>query len=352
MAPKGTRRLLDGLFALDRLLRHKSHPTLKELAAYVGANARTVQRYIETMRDRLGAEVIYDPGLNGYRYADSAFEMPTARLTDDEILALYVAEPILAQYRGTPLEDDFARAFAHLTAALPEKVRAQLAPVTRRISARAPAPARPDPKIFPVLMRATLGSKQLSITYFSAHRGASSVRVVDPYALRCVGGRWYVLAYCHERQAVLPFLLLRVWSAAVTGKSFTPPPDFDPEQHLKHALGIFRAPLDREDGGRPFEAVLHFDRVAAPYVREMEWHGSQESRALERGGLEIRLTLESSVELERFVLEWGEHVVVLEPQDLRDRLALRLAAALARYHRAPDPAQPQETIGDQDRDTA
>ena len=97
------------------MLRHRSHPKLSELAEEIGADRRTVQRYIETMRDRLGAEIVYDEEQRGYRYADAALEVPPARLTDDELLALYVAEPILAQYRGTPLEEDFARAFAHRT---------------------------------------------------------------------------------------------------------------------------------------------------------------------------------------------------------------------------------------------
>lgn len=313
------------------MLRHRSHPKLSELAEEIGADRRTVQRYIETMRDRLGADIIYDEDQRGYRYADAALEVPPARLTDDELLALYVAEPILAQYRGTPLEEDFARAFAHLTVALPEKVRARLAPVASRISVQTPVPSRPDPEVFRTLMAATLASKRLKLTYRSAHRGASSVREVDPYALRCVAGRWYLLAYCHQRSAVLPFLMLRIWNVTMTAKKFVPPPTFNADELLKHALGIFRAPLDREDEDQRFEAVLRFDPLAARYVTEMEWHASQRTAPLEGGGLEIRMTLESSVELERFVLEWGEHVEVVEPKALRERIAERLRAALRRY---------------------
>lgn len=307
---------------------------MAELAAEIGASKRTVQRYMDAMRDRFGAEVEFDFAREGYRYANDGLEVPPARLKDEELLAIFVAEPILAQYRGTPLEQDFADAFRHLTIALPQKVRERLAPISSRISVHAPAPIHADGKIFRVLLNATTASKQLKITYSPKYRLGVGERVVDPYALRCVDATWYLLAYCHERKMVLSFAAHRIWSASQSNKSFRVPESFDANDYLRNALGIFRAPFDADDKAKPFEAVIRFDALAAGYVRERQWHPSQKLTDLSGGGLELRVTLVSSVELERFVLAWAEHAQVIAPPELRNRLEGRLRAALKAYDTA------------------
>lgn len=74
-----------------------------------------------------------------------------------------------------------------------------------------------------------------------------------------------------------------------------------------------------------------FDALAAGYVRERQWHPSQKLSDLSGGGLDLRVTLVSFVELERFVLAWAERAQVIAPPELRNRLEGRLRAALKAY---------------------
>ncbi len=80
--------------------------------------------------------------------------------------------------------------------------------------------------------------------------------------------------------------------------------------------------------------MIHFDALAAGYVRERQWHPSQKLTDLSGGGLELRVTLVSSVELERFVLAWAEHAQVVAPPERRNRLEGRLKAARKAYDTA------------------
>jgi predicted DNA-binding transcriptional regulator YafY len=85
---------------------------------------------------------------------------------------------------------------------------------------------------------------------------------------------------------------------------------------------------------------LQFSPPAARYICERQWHISQTLDELPDGQVILTLQLASFVELERWILTWGEHVEVLEPASLRTRVARtsRMIAAKYRVSRAtPQP---------------
>ena len=92
----------------------------------------------------------------------------------------------------------------------------------------------------------------------------------------------------------------------------------------EEAYGIYR-------GGELREAVLRFSPEAARWVSAEVWHPRQQGRSLPDGGWELRLPFGTSTELEMDILRHGADVEVVSPPDLRERVAARLAAALARY---------------------
>ena len=69
-----------------------------------------------------------------------------------------------------------------------------------------------------------------------------------------------------------------------------------------------------------YEVVIRFDGEVADYIREKRWHASQKLRGLPKGGLELKLKLSSLKEIERWILGWAGHAVVLEPPELVDRV--------------------------------
>ena len=102
---------LERIAALDRAVRAGEYPNAKTIARLLEVSHRTVQRDVEFLRDRLGAPLEYDPVRNGYVYRDPAFRLPFLTLTEGELVALFLAERVLQQYRGTPYAADLARAF-------------------------------------------------------------------------------------------------------------------------------------------------------------------------------------------------------------------------------------------------
>ena len=66
-------------------------------------------------------------------------------------------------------------------------------------------------------------------------------------------------------------------------------------------------------------------------MRNEVWHEKQEGRDLPDGRFELKLPYLNPHELEMDILRHGENVEVMEPRELREGIAGRLAMAARRY---------------------
>jgi len=66
-------------------------------------------------------------------------------------------------------------------------------------------------------------------------------------------------------------------------------------------------------------------------VRETRWHSTQKIKELDDGGIELTIKVRGTLEVESWVLGWGEHAEVVRPASLRKRMKARLSKALAKY---------------------
>ena len=89
--------------------------------------------------------------------------------------------------------------------------------------------------------------------------------------------------------------------------------DFSIAKHLGDSFGVFK-------GKARHRVRIHFDAFAARLVSERQWQPSQKMQPLPGGELELNMELGSLEEIERWVLNWGEHATVLEPADLKRRI--------------------------------
>ena len=118
-----TRPLLRRLFwTLDRL---KSGKPLRasDVARELEVSVRTAYRDLGLLRDDWRVPLEYDRHQGTYRLTGPVGSLPLVSLSQGELLAIYFAEKVLHQYRGTPFEPDLASAFAKMQELLPEEVK-------------------------------------------------------------------------------------------------------------------------------------------------------------------------------------------------------------------------------------
>jgi predicted DNA-binding transcriptional regulator YafY len=313
------------------MIRAGRFPNATRAAGELEVHPRTVHRDLEFLRDSLHAPLEFSRKQNGYFYREADYALPLLRLTEGELVAFFLAEQLMEQYKGTPYAEDLAGAFQKITKALPDEVTVDLSHLGQSISFR-PVPATAgEISVFRQLARSVRESRQLELHYWSAWRGETCRRVVDPYHLAAVGGDWYLVAYCHLREDVRMFVPSRIRHVKETGKQFDRPADFCIGEYLDGSFRTVRG------GGPPQTVRLRFQPAAARYVRERTWHPTQKLDNKKNGSLEMTLKVNHLLEVRRWVLSWGRECEVLSPAQLRDEVTRELLMAVGQYRGIPQP---------------
>jgi proteasome accessory factor B len=315
---------------LARMLRiHEAllagrHPNCRRLAAELEVAPKTVLRDLEFMRDQLGLPLAYDARRFGYHYTEPVAAFPTMQVSEGELMALFVAQKALAQYRGTVFEKPLASAFRKLTENLPAEVSVEAGSWDTFFSFKTLGAPTADLALFSQLSEAVQKALTVSFAYRKLNSAGHEQRRVRPYHLACADNQWYLFGFDEARGGIRTFVLSRMQDLAVGGESFARPKDFSPGQFLAGSFGIF-------SGGKQRTVRVRFDSFAARLVGERTWHPSQQLKWLKNGGLVLALTLSSLPEVERWILSWGDHAEVLAPAELRRQVAAVGGRLAARY---------------------
>lgn len=305
------------MLRIHQAIQSGKFPNASTLAGELEVSTKSIHRDIEFMRDRLELPIEYDSARFGYSYSGEVNAFPTLQITEGELFALLVAEKALQQYRGTSFEKPLLSAIRKMEQSLPDTISLNLADIEQTISFRTRAEQILDLEIFDALAKATARRQQIELTYRKPGRPEAEQRTVDPYHLANINGEWYLFAFDHLRRDIRTFVPARIHSVKATGKTFEPSRRFSLDQRLRGSFGV-------HSGQGQHNVVIHFNARVADYVREKRWHESQQLRELKDGGVELRLTLSSLSEVERWVLGWGGDARVLRPDELAE--AVREAA--------------------------
>jgi predicted DNA-binding transcriptional regulator YafY len=225
------------VLALLGILQGGGTRTLRELADRLGVDERTVRRYIDHLLD-LDVPVESVRGrYGGYRLMPG-YRMPPLMLTDDEALAVLLG---LIGTRRAALRPDTAVAVESATA----KVQRVLPPaLAGRLDALVTAtshadqgdnPATPETGVLLTVAQAAVRRRPLAITYRDKN-DRSTQRVVEPYGVVALRGRWYATGLDSRSGQVRSFRLDRITDAALQEGQFSVPRGFDPAAQVVQAV--------------------------------------------------------------------------------------------------------------------
>src|SRR5262245_3486990 len=300
------------------LLQSRGSMSGGELAARLEVDRRTVRRYITMLQD-LGIPVEGTRGLAGGYRLRPGFKLPPLMLTDDEALAILLSL-IAARRHGLPADPHtIESALAKIERVLPDGLRKRLQAVQSSV-AFLPAPAAPQPSGELVLLLSAAVQQRRRVRMRYQSHGDETERGVDPYGLVSHWGRWYLVGWCHLRQAVRVFRIDRIHAAVVEETAFERPAEFDSLRYVLESLAT--AP-----GGFPVEVLLETT------LEDLQWRIPPGSAVLEQsaGGVVMRAHVERLDWMARKLLMLECPFVIRRPHELRDalRAVASEAAALA-----------------------
>jgi proteasome accessory factor B len=321
-ASQFSRPPLARMIKLHQQLQAGDFPNCRKLADELEVSAKTIQRDIDFMRDRLGLPIEYDQLHFGFVYTEPVTSFPSIEVSEGEIVALFVAQKALAQYHGTSFEKPLRSAFQKIADGLKDRVSFSWDDLESVISFRGIGATVADLELFEAVSTAVLRSQEITFEYSKLGSSGYETRRVQPYHLGCIDQQWYLFAHDLAREQLRTFALPRMRKVASTRIRFRRPADFSITDHLSDSFGVF-------SGKAKHRVSIHFDAFAARLVSERQWHPSQKISRLPGGEMELTMTLGSLEEVERWILSWGEHARVLEPVELKRRLRRAAEAILA-----------------------
>ncbi|HET6344657.1 MAG TPA: WYL domain-containing protein, partial [Myxococcota bacterium] len=172
---------------------------------------------------------------------------------------------------------------------------------------------------------------RVQIVYRSATDGTESTRQVDPYGLYYRQGIWYLVGYCHLRQAERTFHVGRMVSVKATGPvgAYAVPATFDLRAHVTKRPWEF-------PNEAPQDVRIRLAERLRPAIPEI--FGPRISLEEAAHGPIVRLRVTHTGALITAVLPYGAAAEVLGPPELRERIGAIYEALAAKYAR-PSPGE-------------
>lgn len=317
-------------YRIDRLLHESKVVTLDRFLDELSVSRATFKRDLEYMRDRLNAPIEWDRETGGYRLLDQIkgmpeYELPGLWLNESEILALLSMESLLEEIEpgllGTRLEPLKAR-----LSALIESTNHSADEVRKRIRVLRMGSRSRKIRHFEQVAFALMNRRRLHLDYFVRTRDELTHRDVSPQRLVHYRDNWYLDAWCHLANGIRSFALDAVERADTLDEIAQEVPASDLDRLLGAGYGIF-------SGEQVKWARLRFSAHRARWVAVEEWHPRQRASFDEAGRYVLDVPYSQDPELLMDILKHGPDVEVLDPPELRERVAMQLLAAAEQYRR-------------------
>lgn len=319
------------LLSVLLLLQNRGRMTADELAAELEVSVRTVYRDIEAL-SAAGVPVYADRGrMGGYQLVDG-YRTRLTGLTEEEAQSLSLAGlPIAAAELG--LGTVLAAAQLKLYAALPEELRGRASKVAERFYLDVPGWHRGIESL-PMLSEladAVWHGRRIKVRY--ERWGQRKVdRVLAPLGLILKAGNWYLAARCDGDDRT--YRVSRIEELEDLGEPFERPSDFDLERYWQDWSEQFerrmypRVAVVRLNEHARILLPFYLGAVGARALREALEGGAEPD---DDGWLEMELPTEPGEPAVGELLRFGGNLEVLEPPELRERLAEEIGKMGACY---------------------
>ena len=194
------------------------------LASDLEVSVRTIKRDVDALQ-RTGAPIRSQPGPGGGYALEASASLPPVAFTPAQAVAVATALATLPP--ASPFAADARAASAKLIDTLDAASRARAHALSERVWVLA-ASDEPLPSacVRRTIERALSEQVVVTLRYRSAE-GVRSQRAVEPIIAARADGRWHLVAYCREREAVRWFRFERIERADATNVRYRPRPVSD-----------------------------------------------------------------------------------------------------------------------------
>ena len=175
------------------------------------------------------------------------------------------------------------------------------------------------------VMEAMTENLEIVMEYHKYTSAESESLTIWPYAVKEFAKRWYIVAYCREREALRVYGLDRIQSLEVTDTTFEIETGFDVDELFATSFGIYLP----EGPGQTI--TFRTSATEAKYLRDLPIHGSQEEISADDSHVTFSIFVCPNRNLIMEFCKYGSRIEVLSPEAVRNEVASELAKAFELY---------------------
>jgi len=320
---------------LSEVLLLQAHGRMcgRELAKRLEVSMRTLHRDMDAL-STAGVPIFALRGSRGGWQLDEDWRTQVPGLDESELRALLMAQPrVIGDARLAAAAES---ALSKLLASLPTSMREKAASIQQRLFVDTTG-WRGTPEnlsMLPVVQDAVSRDRKLSIRYAKTSR-ESVERIVDPLGLVAKSGTWYLVA--NTPAGFRTFRVSRIEEAKLLDKPSERPADFDLAKYWRSSAQRFR------DGWPHYDVTMRLSPDAAKQMKR--WHDATEDGQGPdaEGWTTMRVQFDDEEQACFLILAQGARVDVIDPVNLRKRVAAEWSSALERIRRSEAGAQKAQT---------
>ena len=288
----------------------------------------TIDKDIWAMRNEgeLGyyAPIKFSKEHGGYFYEYPDFTISEVPLNEDDLNAIRAAAETLYQFRDIPLFKQFDSAIEKIF----DRMKISTVNSDNRDNEVIQFERVGDYKgseFLQPLYRACTERHRVKLSYKKFKGEEIRDYNFEPFILKEYKSRWYVIGKDAANDKLKTFSLDRLESVVELDERFQGQSKFNASAFFEHSLGI------TVTDDLPETIELEFTSDYAPYILTQPLHPSQKILRSENDSMLISLNLIVTFEVINTILSFGQHVKVLKPAHLKQKVKRTLTDCLNRY---------------------
>lgn len=251
-----------------------------------------------------------------YHYREGIESIYNRELSSEDIEKLQEVRSLLQGFRGMPQFDwldEMSVRFDQNMMGRQREIASFESCITR------------DAQFFLTLFNAILHKQVITMTYRRFGLEPKQ-HVLHPYYLKQYRLRWYLLANIDQMEGVCVFALDRILSVKINNKVEYVDSDIDFQHYFDDIVGI-----SHPDNGVVEHVIMKADNWLVNYLETSPIHSSQQIIRKCEDNCIVTIDVMINHELEQELLFYAEHIAVLLPVELREKLAERIRKQLKGY---------------------
>lgn len=292
----------------------------KNLAQMIGVSERTVDRYIDILKNVLDYPIVYDPDNQTYEMFITSSDRLNNSLTKNEIILLLMLLDSSKSLNGIEILDLKEK----LISMLDDNFRKQFEEARKKLGYEEIKEAQGNIRDIQIIQEAIINNLVLNIKYEPAYHQDDLMNCrTAPYGITWDNDKGYLIGKDLNEEKLVNYRLDRINSLKITEEKYEIPENFNLEEYIAKCWKMFF--------GEPTEVKVEFDKSLLPLVEDKFNQKYYDIIEENDDNFTINTEIRGIPIFRSWLMSLGDKVEVIEPESLKNDIVKRAEEIIKTY---------------------